>query len=93
MYILIQGNPVEGFVYTGPFETREDVISAAEDNGGDWWITQLVSPSASRQPRTKSDVVRELANTLGMECVDFIMPDVQPDSVIGFPIPKVPPHA
>lgn len=42
-YIVIDGNPVDGFDYTGPFESEEDAIHYAEFNlaGIDWWIAPL----------------------------------------------------
>jgi len=41
--ILITGNPVDGFVYRGPFVDRDAAIKYAEDNytGADWWISDL----------------------------------------------------
>lgn len=45
-YILISGNPVDGFNYTGPF----DAASAAHDHGEDcgfaeYWIADLTTPT------------------------------------------------
>lgn len=45
MYIVIVGNPVDGFSYYGPFEDRETAIKYAERNfrnSGDWWVHDLM---------------------------------------------------
>jgi hypothetical protein len=40
--LLIVGNPVDGFIYIGPFETYEDATEFAEKNDHDyWWATDL----------------------------------------------------
>lgn len=47
LYIIIIGNPVEGFEYLGPFKTRGDAIEFGEglsNIGGDYWIASLQSP-------------------------------------------------
>jgi len=53
--ILITGNPVDGFKYIGPFDTPDSAISYEEhilDEGGDWWITPLVTPESESKPHT-----------------------------------------
>jgi len=43
-YIIITGNPTEGFTYTGPFLIREDAIEYAEQKLPTWeywWIAEL----------------------------------------------------
>jgi hypothetical protein len=43
-YILIEGNPVDGFAYTGPFDEHEDVVTEANTGSrdADWWIGKLL---------------------------------------------------
>ena len=50
-FILIIGDPVDGFTHIGPFTTREDAIEVGERLTGktdlyvgDWWIIPLTSP-------------------------------------------------
>jgi hypothetical protein len=45
-FILIIGNPIDGFHHYGPFETHEDALEAAESNeyGHEWWIAPLKTP-------------------------------------------------
>lgn len=44
-YILIAGNPVDGFTFTGPFATPDEAHNAGEAiHGGDWWIGKLTPP-------------------------------------------------
>jgi hypothetical protein len=43
-YIIITGNPVDGFTYTGPFESHGDAVVAAEEVfylDDDYWIADL----------------------------------------------------
>lgn len=44
-YIIITGNPVDGFMYYGPYSTHDEAIEAAEASttldGDDWWIARL----------------------------------------------------
>ena len=43
--IVIYGNPVEGFAFVGPFDTREDAIAYAEaDAPSGWFISDLWMP-------------------------------------------------
>ena len=47
MNIIITGNPVDGFTYTGPFPDRESAIDAATwgvvETEADWWVADLVA--------------------------------------------------
>lgn len=43
MFVVITGNPVNGFTIVGPFESREDAFNSAERFDADWWISELVS--------------------------------------------------
>ena len=45
LYIIITGNPVQGFTYQGPFTGRD----VASDYGEyitdtDWWLAELLEP-------------------------------------------------
>jgi len=44
MWILIGGNPVDGFSFEGPFDSREAAIERGEELGPDWWIAPLLPP-------------------------------------------------
>jgi hypothetical protein len=43
MFIVITGNPLDGFNHYGPFNTLDEALRWGEDYyaGGDWWITKL----------------------------------------------------
>jgi hypothetical protein len=46
-FVVIYGNPADGFNYVGPFESRDDAaLYAAEDTPADWWIVMLDAPAA-----------------------------------------------
>jgi hypothetical protein len=43
-YILIHGNPVDGFAYVGPFDTASDAHNHGEQIGySEYWLSELVS--------------------------------------------------
>jgi len=47
-WLLVEGNPVDGFTYTGPFDSHEDAVNEAEngaDHDGDWWIAPMLRPA------------------------------------------------
>ena len=45
-YIVIYGDPVDGFNFVGPFADRDEAVRYAEfDAGTDWWIAELVQPA------------------------------------------------
>lgn len=43
-FVLIVGNPVDGFGFTGPFETHEEACEAGTTDYVDWWVAPLVKP-------------------------------------------------
>ena len=43
-YILIFGNPVDGFNYRGPFDTHEDAHNYGDPIIEEWWIAELTPP-------------------------------------------------
>lgn len=43
-FIVVRGNPIDGFYYHGPFKTHEDALAFAEDSEEPWWIAELEEP-------------------------------------------------
>lgn len=43
-WMMVEGNPVDGFSFTGPFESNEAAWQYAEGQGGDWWLARLEEP-------------------------------------------------
>ena len=60
MFILVIGNPVDGFEYEGLFVKKEDAIAHGERYyaNTEWWAAPLVV-SASGEPRTAIKVVED----------------------------------
>jgi hypothetical protein len=51
--IVVSGNPITGFWFTGPFSGEDIAAKWAEsfyDSNYDWWISDLESPSYDRAP-------------------------------------------
>lgn len=46
MFIVIDGNPVDGFNHTGPFVTADDAHFWADENlaGAEYWVVALDEP-------------------------------------------------
>lgn len=45
-FVIVSGNPIEGFQLEGPFDDREQAIEYADRQiGGDWWIAPLTPPT------------------------------------------------
>jgi hypothetical protein len=46
-YLLIVGNPVDGFRFRGPFATAGDagVWAESHDHEADWWVAPLNPPA------------------------------------------------
>ena len=45
MWIIIHGNPIEGFAYHGVWETEDEAFSwamAEYDQGDDFWATKII---------------------------------------------------
>ena len=40
-YIVVRGNPIDGFHYIGPFKSFDDAHAYAEDCEETWWIAPL----------------------------------------------------
>lgn len=48
-YIIVTGNPKDGFVYIGPFDSHEDAVQHAEWKANleaDWWVIELLEPES-----------------------------------------------
>ena len=55
---MITGNPLDGFVFHGPFDNRDDAIEWGEMDGGDWWIAPLMEDcglGSSGSPERSTD--------------------------------------
>ena len=47
-HIVITGNPVDGFIFYGPFKSSEDAIDYGEnDVFGEWWIAEIEEPEGA----------------------------------------------
>lgn len=47
IWLLITGNPVDGFTYYGPFSDHDEASSLADRcDHSDWWICELVRPDS-----------------------------------------------
>lgn len=46
-WILIVGDPIDGFFYYGPFDDQQAAIDYVEANhdGPDWWTAKLMGPT------------------------------------------------
>lgn len=45
-YIIIYGDPKDGFVYVGPFDKFQQATEYAEADGKtDWWVVELETPA------------------------------------------------
>ena len=53
MWVVIQGNPVNGLIHIGPFASREDAIDWADSDNGpfsaDWWVAEMIPAGAFAQ--------------------------------------------
>ena len=49
-YILIYGNPVNGFAYVGPFKSYSDAHDHGEHRGySEYWLSELVSEEEDKK--------------------------------------------
>ncbi len=44
-FILIKGNPVDGFEFVGPFPSNEDAMEHGDSVKTDWWVAELEEPA------------------------------------------------
>lgn len=42
--IVVEGNPCDGFTFTGPWADAQDADDYLQNRKGDWWIAKLHSP-------------------------------------------------
>ncbi len=53
-YVIIHGNPVDGFQIHGPFDSPDNAVTYAETfHSGDWWTSQLFAPTEVDVPDYK----------------------------------------
>jgi hypothetical protein len=46
-HIIIDGNPVDGYQFYGPFDSKDEACTYADENldyGREWCIAKLVNP-------------------------------------------------
>ncbi len=45
-FLLVVGDPVDGFDYVGPFDSSEQAQEWAQEftDGDSWWVVELQSP-------------------------------------------------
>lgn len=60
MYVILRGNPVDGFGLVGPFHSRSEAVNYGNDDdmkGGvaDWWVAEVheAHPEARINPPTE----------------------------------------
>lgn len=46
-YLIVQGSPVDGLWFTGPFETQTDAADYGDSVESDWWVADLTEPEAT----------------------------------------------
>jgi hypothetical protein len=45
-FIIIYGNPADGFSHVGPFNSLDEATQyAAADKPSDWWVVMLDAPA------------------------------------------------
>jgi hypothetical protein len=46
-FIVIYGNPLDGFAHVGPFDSRDEATTYAESEpyNGNWFVTMLDAPA------------------------------------------------
>lgn len=55
-HILIEGNPVDGLTFTGPFPTHGDAADAGDDAGVDWWVAPIAPPRSDDRATLTADI-------------------------------------
>ena len=46
-WIIVTGNPVDGFTFIGPYSDANEAANAASNDhhiNGDWWISKIERP-------------------------------------------------
>ena len=50
-FIMVRGNPVDGFSFVGPFPTRSSVVDDYGDTvDTEWWVAELEPPLSDEEP-------------------------------------------
>ena len=42
-FVMVRGNPVDGFLFVGPYESREEAIKDGDIVDTEWWVAELES--------------------------------------------------
>jgi hypothetical protein len=68
-HIMVYGNPVDGFRYVGPFQSREEAYAYASNEHRDAWVTELDKPAFAmeRAHRQWTFVIKETAEGFNYE--------------------------
>jgi hypothetical protein len=57
-YIIVTGNPVNGFGYIGPFVDRDDAVRYSDCLMDlDWWVAEVNPPELESGELTQADVM------------------------------------
>lgn len=45
-YIIVRGNPIDGFDYVGPFDSCDEAVAymSEDDSADNQWVTHLAIP-------------------------------------------------
>lgn len=54
-YILIFGDPVNGFSFRGPFDTANDAVAYGDPIQEEWWLAELHEPELDLSSVTTTD--------------------------------------
>ena len=58
-FIVIAGNPVDGFIYYGPYDTFEAACDDHDTPGDhEWWVAELIDPTDTREQVLPNPSVR-----------------------------------
>lgn len=58
-WIVIMGDPVDGFAYFGPFPDADSAVEWGNTNGdSDWWITSLHDPELGDEVEVPEEIVK-----------------------------------
>jgi hypothetical protein len=52
MFVMVYGNPVEGFRFVGPFATKAEARKYARGEPFDVWVARLDTPTQRREEVT-----------------------------------------
>lgn len=46
-YVLVEGNPVDGFTFVGPFDDVDEAVEYGEWGGGEFWVASMRLPEVT----------------------------------------------